>query len=118
MKRGERGSAMIEAALTFSMLIAMVLGLIHTGFKMMEYHFAAYASREATRYASVHSGQSAHPATAESVEHYVKQLAMGVDASAIRVTTQWTPDNSPGSTVRVDVQAGDSEAASQVVVLH
>lgn len=114
----ERGHAMIEAALIFSMLMAIILGLFRVGGEMLTHHFVWYAAREATRYASVHGSKSGEPATSRSVETYVKQLAVGVDPAAVKVKTEWIPDNSPGSTVRVEIQSGEIRGSSQVTVLH
>lgn len=118
MRRRQRGSAMIEAALIFPVLITMVFGLVQFGQYLLAYNFVAYAAREATRYASVHGKDSAKPATAESIEQYVRNLAMGVDPARVRVTSAWTPDHAAGATLRVEVAVGDVKAASQVVVIH
>jgi len=114
----ERGSAMIEAALVFSMLLTIMMGLVALGRDLLAYHFVSYAAREATRYAEVHGSDSRSPATPESIEAFVKRLAMGVDPSSIHVITEWKPDNAPGSVVRVQVKASGLAAASEVTVLH
>ena len=116
--KNQRGSSMIEAALVFSLLMAIILGVFNIGQRLLAYHFVAYAAREATRYASVRGRLSPKPATPDSIERYVRQLAMGVDPASIHVLTKWTPDNAPGATVRIEVQAGDLKAASQVSVLN
>jgi Flp pilus assembly protein TadG len=109
---------MIESALIFSLLLTIIVGVLNFGQQLLAYHFVAYAAREATRYASVRGRLSASPATPDSIEKFVKQIAMGVDPASIHVKTVWTPDNEPGAVVKIEVRAGEMVAASQVSVLH
>ena len=118
-RRGRRGSTLIEAAFVFPMLLAILLGLMDFTRYLFAYQFVSYAAREATRFAQVRGADSKTPATPESVDAYVRGLAMGVDPQAIRVRTAWTPDNTPGAKVRVEVSVGDrASSVSEVVVLH
>jgi Flp pilus assembly protein TadG len=117
-RNGERGSAMIEAAFILSLLLAITAGLAETGRRMLAYHFVSHAAREATRFAEVRGATSRQPATPAAIEAYVKRIAIGVDPGEIRVETRWTPDNSPGGTVRVKVAVGGLQSTSEVVVLH
>jgi Flp pilus assembly protein TadG len=117
-RTGEQGSVMIEAALVFSLLLTIMVGLADFGRYLLAYHFVAFAAHEATRYAEVHGSTSKQPATAESIEAYVKRMAMGVDPASLRVRTAWTPNNDPGGTVRVEVAVGGLTGRSEMVVLH
>ncbi len=119
MRRGrERGSTLLEAALIFPVLMAVLLGAVDVSRSLMASNFVSYAAKEATRYAEVRGADSRTPATAESVANYVRGMALGVAPGDLRVTTIWTPDNRPGSRVRVEVAAGELKAGSEVVVLR
>jgi Flp pilus assembly protein TadG len=50
----ERGAAaLLEAAFTMAILLALFMGIIDFSRALYSYHFVAHAAREATRYASV-----------------------------------------------------------------
>ena len=59
---------------------------------------------EAVRWAMVRGGDSGRALDSAAVTSFVKTIAPGMDTSAITVTTTWTPDNAPGSSVRVNIQ--------------
>jgi Flp pilus assembly protein TadG len=49
----ERGAAaLLEAAFTMAIMLAMIMGIIDFSRAMYAYHWVAYAAREATRYAA------------------------------------------------------------------
>ena len=89
------------------MLLAAVFGFAQA---LYAYDFVAGAAQQAARYALVRgsacrSWAAACPASASDVEVYVRSIAPpGLDANAVTVTTTWTPDNHPGSTVMIEVQ--------------
>lgn len=50
----ERGAAaLLEAAFTMAIMLALIMGIIDFSRALYAYHFVAHAAREATRYASV-----------------------------------------------------------------
>ena len=108
MKHGERGSAMIESAAIFSLLLTILIGLVSFGQYLLAYNFVTYAAREGTRFAQVRASAS----DAEIVA-YVRQLAMGVDPSTIRVTTTRS-----ASTVKLEVAVGDLKSTSETRILQ
>ena len=114
----ERGSVLIETALVLSLLLALLVGMADLARYMLVYHYASYAAREGTRYAEVHGASSAKPVDAAGMRDYVRRFAVGVSPGEVEVETTWTPDNRPGSAVRVVVKVPGVEAASEVVVLH
>jgi len=99
----EAGNALLESALVFNLFILLVLAVIEFGFAVYAFNFVPYAAREGTRYASVRGANSGHPAQASDVSTYVKGEAIALNSSNLTVTTTWSPDNNPGSTVKVVV---------------
>jgi hypothetical protein len=90
--------------------LSFLFGIASFGQALQVFHFVDHASREATRYAIVRgaacsSFQTACPAGSGDVQSYVAQIGsgIGINTSNVQVTTTWTPDNNPGSTVRVHV---------------
>jgi Flp pilus assembly protein TadG len=68
---------------------------------IFSYNVLAAATREGARYAMVHGSKSASPATSSVIETKVRSWAIGLETSSLSVTTTWTPDKTPGSTVQV-----------------
>ena len=115
---GRRGSVLIETALVLSVLLAILIGMADLARYLLVYDFVAYAAQEGTRYAEVHGASSVNPATADSMEKYVRRFAVGVRPEDVRVKAKWTPDNQPGSLVTVEVAVPGLSATSEVVILH
>ncbi len=99
--KARRGSAMVEQALVFLVLMLVVFGVIEFGGLVFVHNTISAASREGVRYAIVHGANSASPATSSSVSTHVKNWSPGLDPSALTVTTTWSPNKKPGSTVKV-----------------
>ena len=103
-RRAQRGSTLVEGALCFTVFLMMVFGVMDFGRLLFAYNFTAFAAREGARYAMTHGNTSKSPATSDTVKTIVTNQAVGLDTSAITVTTTWSPDENPGSTVNVKVQ--------------
>ncbi len=113
----EQGSSLVEFALIFLVMMAMMLGIIDFCRAAYAYHFVSNAAREATRYAAVrgstctgdgscaNDGNCTNYATVTCVPTYVDSIAPpGIDASStgcggsacLTTTASWTPlANSP-----------------------
>ena len=104
----DSGSVAVEYALCLPYLLAFIYGIVEVS------HFAylqttvANAAHDAVRYAVVHSTVSAQPAVAGDVTTFVNNelsslglLTSGSGGTAVTVT--YSPDNSPGSTVKVQI---------------
>ena len=85
------------------LLFMLLFGIMQFGQVLYAYSFVAYAAQTATRYATIHSSTSSQPATSTSVTSYVKAIAYGIDATKLTVTSTWTPNAAPGSSVKVKV---------------
>jgi Flp pilus assembly protein TadG len=128
----ERGSAIIEFAVTSIAFLAFLFGIIDTGRAIYVYEFVTYAARAGARWAMVRGSQCSalNPnawcepassattgATAADIQTYVRTLNLpGIQASALTVnqtsTFVWpatgagcnsTTINSPGCPVQVQV---------------
>jgi Flp pilus assembly protein TadG len=116
--KSERGSELVEFALTLTILLSLIFGIIGFAQAAYAYHFVSNVAREATRYASVR-GLTCPPAvlsdcpmTDLGIESYVKNLApSGINASQLSATrTSINPGGNcngvaynPGCAVQVNV---------------
>ena len=96
-----QGQAMVEAAFSLMLFLALVFGVIEFGRAVWTYTLLSHAVREGTRYASVHGKNSKSPATVTDVANVVVRQAPGLRLQTSEVQVTWTPNNSAGSDVRV-----------------
>ena len=122
--RGERGSALVEFALSATILLTLVFGVMIMSLALYSFHFIAEAAREGTRYAIVRGSScssygkftSTCPVTTSAqVQTYVRSLGLpGINPNNMTVTTTWPttgstcspsllPCNNPGNLVHVTV---------------
>jgi len=103
-KWNDAGTAIIEFGLVVTVFFMFVFGVMDFGRMIYTYHFVSNAACQATRYAIVRGSASTDPATATEVADYVKSMIPeGINPNSITVSTSWSPDNSPGSSVKVQV---------------
>ena len=112
--RGEHGTALLETALSATLLLGMIFGVMAGGFMLYTYHFLSYATRVGARYASVRGsacdGSNGMPdcpsVTSAQVQTYVRGLRqLGINPTQLTVTTTWPKGtNNPGDTVQVTAQ--------------
>ena len=76
-------------------------GIFEFGRVITAYNVMAGATREGTRYAIVHGSQSGSPATSSDIQDKVRSWCIGLDSSAVTVTTTWPSGNGPGRPVNV-----------------
>lgn len=109
----EQGNSLVETALTLSILLSVLFGILEVCLGMYFYNFTCESARLATRFAMVRgstcSGLSGGcPAYSADIDSYVRSLNYpAIDVSAkgpLTVTT--TPDGPfiPGQPVTVRVQ--------------
>lgn len=94
---------MVETAISITIFLTLLLGVIDFGYGLYTYDLVSYASKIGSRWAIVHGSTSSTPATASDVQNYIAGQVAGLDPSKLQVTTSWSPNNSPGSTVSVAV---------------
>src|ERR1051325_975402 len=114
-RRQERGSGLVEGALCFSAFLFITFGVIEFAMAIYAYNFCSYAAQDAARWVSTRGANYPVPATGDDVQNYVSSRAVGL-TNGVHVTTTWSPDNKPGSTVSVSVQYSVIPLAG--VVLH
>ncbi len=101
-RSGRQGSALLEGALCFSSFLFITFGVMEFAMAVYGYNFCHYAAEDAARWACTRGANYPTPATAASVQSYVDNEAIGL-TNELTVTTTWTPNNQPGSTVQVTV---------------
>ncbi len=101
--RESRGTAVIEFAFVAPVLFVLTIGTIDVGRLVWSASMLHHMAREATRYASVRGAESNNPVTEADIETYVKNRIIGMPANDVAVDTQWTPSNSSGGTVVVQL---------------
>ena len=98
-----RGSAMIESAMVATVFLLLLVAIMEGGRLGLAYNSISFAAHRAARFAAVRGSASGHPASAADVQAEALGLVVALDPSNLTVTTTWTPDNHPGSTVQVTV---------------
>jgi Flp pilus assembly protein TadG len=106
--RSESGQSLVETALTLTLLLTLVFGIIEVSIALFSYHFISNAAREGTRYAIVRGAtwgaacasytSSGCTASTLQIQQYVASLSFpGINAANITVTpaTSLTPGGSP-----------------------
>lgn len=103
------GATMVEFAFGFLLFLVLVLGVMEFGRAVWIYTTVSYAAREGARFAVVHgetnpvTNDDGDDITSDQIEEVVKRNAIGLDRNKIVVSPSWTPDNSRGSIVEVEV---------------
>lgn len=122
-RRGERGAALVEFALSAALLFALLFGVMAICLALYSNNVVSEAAREGARYAIVRGATSCADATpgcnasVSSIQTYVQGLGFpGINPQNMKVTTTWsafppggscTPSatcNNPGNQVQVTVQ--------------
>jgi hypothetical protein len=107
--RGEGGASIVEFALSASVLLSLVFGIIGLSTALYSYHFVSYAAHEGTRYAIVRG--SSCPAilagcpgfgTGVDVQTYLRSITYpGIVPGNLTATPTW-PTTGPPCTPSVD----------------
>lgn len=104
LRRDQRGSAAVEFALTFPVLIIVTMMIFDIGRGMFFYTSVNNLAAEGVRYASVHGSGSLAPKTKAQIKAYILTRATGLDPAQTVITVTFDPNPSPGSAVEVTVQ--------------
>lgn len=97
----QRGAYLVEYSLVILVFLVVLFGIMEFGRIVTAYNVLSGATREGTRYAIVHGSRSGVPATASDVQGIVRRWCIGLDASAVTVTTEWPSGNFSGAPVTV-----------------
>ena len=111
----QRGSAMVELALSFLGFIMLIFGVFDFSWAVYAQTFCFAEAQDAVRWASVRGSENPDgPCNGDDVTNFVKSQNVGLAPSSISVETKWltsggswsanpTGNNSPGSVVRVTI---------------
>ena len=103
LKLGEdRGAALLEMAISSSIIFVLLLGLVQTSLALYAYHFTADAAREASRWAMVRGNQCTANtpgldhcgATSGDIQTYVQGLGYPY-SSQMAVSATWLTATTP-----------------------
>ncbi len=92
-KRNQRGSAMVELAITLMGFLMLTMGAMEFSWAVYTWHTCVYAGQRGARWASTQGSQSASPASSDDVINYVKANATAVSSSSMTVTPCWYAAN-------------------------
>lgn len=121
--RGDSGVMTVEFAITSTVLMMTVFGIIQACLALYAYNFVSDVARVATRYAVVRgsscTGMSDCGITAAAIQTYVRgEIYPGINASSLTASTTWlsasstqpttwtacaSQCNAPGNAVQVQV---------------
>jgi Flp pilus assembly protein TadG len=77
--RGDAGSSLVEAAVSFVFLIAAMFGIFQMSLALFAYHYVSETAREATRYAAVRGSSCTNltncGATSAQIQTYIQGIA-------------------------------------------
>ncbi|HEX4227530.1 MAG TPA: TadE/TadG family type IV pilus assembly protein [Bryobacteraceae bacterium] len=102
-RSSQRGNAIVETGLVFPIVFAFLFGVVQYSLVLFTYNTTTFGARAGARYAIVNGSTSSSPATAATVQNAVLASMPSVPTNSITVTTTWSPNNKPGSTVTVKV---------------
>jgi Flp pilus assembly protein TadG len=104
LRRSHPAQAVAEFALVITPCLTLFFGVINFALALYCYDFVCYSAQQAVRYATVRGSTATTVVSSTDVTNYVNTLVVGVlNTSAMTVTTTWSPNNKPGSVVRVSV---------------
>src|SRR3954454_4577556 len=99
MRKAERGSTLVESSVVAGVFLLLLAGIMEFGRLGFAYGAVSFAAQRAARYAAVRGTGSGHAATAGDVSEAAKVYTGALDNTKVTVSTTWSPDNHPGSTV-------------------
>jgi Flp pilus assembly protein TadG len=101
LRADERGAAAAEFGLVASFVLMLLLGIVEVARYVADQQDLASAVHAAGRYAIVHGSQSSSPATTSTLQTEVGSNLALLSSSAATTTVTFSPNNSPGSTVKI-----------------
>ncbi|HLI97434.1 MAG TPA: TadE/TadG family type IV pilus assembly protein [Candidatus Baltobacteraceae bacterium] len=107
MMHAQRGTAMVEFAISSLVLLMLLLGILELGRALYTYHTIADAARLGARWAIVRGSgciDASCPATQSSVKSYVLAHVPLLDPSSVTVTANWPSGEAAGDPVSVTVK--------------
>jgi Flp pilus assembly protein TadG len=97
----QRGSALVEFAITGLLFFALIFAIFEASRAIYHYNIIASVAREGTRFAAVRGSQSGRVASRADIQAFVRSRALGLDPT---VNVNWSPTNDPGAIIEVRVR--------------
>jgi Flp pilus assembly protein TadG len=101
LAKNRAGVAALEFALTVSMFLMLVFGIVEIGRYLAAQQSLTSAVHVGGRYAVAHDSLSSSPATQSSIQTVIQNAAGGLVANSITATATFSPNNAAGSTVTI-----------------
>jgi Flp pilus assembly protein TadG len=96
--RGEDGAAMVETAISASVLLMVLIGMTQVFMALYGYHYVAYAAREGTRWAMVRGSDCSTDsltmpycgAAGTDIQSHIQGLGFaGIDSTLVTAKATW-----------------------------
>jgi len=94
---------MVESALVTTAFLILLMGIADFGRMGFACNSIAFAAHRAARWASTRGSASGHAATVAAVQADALANLAALDNTQLTVGVTWSPNNSPGSTVQVQL---------------
>ena len=101
----QRGSTIVEFALTFTLFLVIILGLMELGRGMWVYSTVAHGARQGGRFSIVHGTEG--PTTLSEILDKVKRNCIGLERDNIQVSVVWNPDSDTPKYNPANARRGD-----------
>ena len=111
-KQPDSGQAMVEFVLIATAFFLLTFGIIEMGLAVYTYNTISEASREAVRYAAVHSPTSANPVTNAQIQQVAINAANGMNLTSSNVAVSWPADQNLPTMDDAEVQISYSYGIS------
>lgn len=121
---GEEGATLVEMAISSSVLLCILFGIMGLSSALYVYSFVSEASRDATRWAMVRGSRSCSntpnltdcSATSDEVKAYVQGMGYpGITSANIHVTTTWLSASATQPTTWTTCASGTCNAPGDAV---
>ena len=101
LRRNRDGNVALEFAFVAPILIMMTAGVVDLGRAIWISSTLEAVATDTARYAMLHGAGSDEPASEDDVKAFASGRTIGVEPNALTVTVAWSPNNNPGSSVKI-----------------
>lgn len=101
--RDRRGNSLLQFGFIAPIFFMAMMGTIDFGRAMWMSSTLQHIASEGSRFAAVRGAGNPTPATVSDVTNFVRGRAVGLDPATLNINITWSPDNTSGSTVTVQV---------------
>jgi len=98
-----RGVAAVEFALVAPVLILLTIGMMDVGRMVWYSSTLETVAADTARFAMIRGASSDSPASPTDIEDFAVSRAIGIPVGELGVDVQYSPNNNPGSAVRIEL---------------